>query len=96
MKKTLFVAGLDFALTEEQVKGVFGEHGTVASVKIITDKFTNRSRGFGFIEMSTQEEAQECIRILNNATVNSRQIVVKFKEDKPAANNSRGGYNNRW
>jgi len=88
MKKTLFVAGLDFNLTDSQVKGVFEKYGTVESAKTITDKFSGRSRGFGFVEMSTQEEAEECIRVLNNASVNGRQIAVKFKEDKPAASNN--------
>ncbi|AUR50964.1 RNA recognition motif domain-containing protein [Aquella oligotrophica] len=88
MKKTLFVAGLDFNLTDAQVKGVFEKYGTVESAKIITDKFSGRSRGFGFVEMSSQEEAEECIRVLNNASVNGRQIAVKFKEDKPAGSSN--------
>jgi len=94
MKKTLFVAGLDFKLTNDDVKGIFAEYGTVESAKVITDKFSGRSRGFGFVEMSTQDEAEECVRVLNEATVNGRQIAVKFKEDKPAGSN--GGGNRRF
>ncbi len=97
MKKALFVAGLDYAITDENLKEIFGAYGTVETAKVITDKFSGQSRGFGFVDMLTQEEAQECINNLNNATVNSRQIVVKFKEDKPSGNrNQNRSYNSRW
>lgn len=98
MKNILFVAGIDFALTETQLKDVFASHGTVNSAKIITDRMSGNSRGFGFIEMSSQAEAEECIRKLDNSTLSGRQIGVRFKEDKPASrnNNSRGGYSKRW
>ncbi len=95
MKKDLFVAGLDFSLNNDDLKAIFEEHGVVISAKVITDKFTGQSRGFGFVEMSTQEEAQQCIRNLDGASRNNRNLAVKFKEEKPA-NNSRGGYNSRW
>lgn len=98
MKKSLFVAGLDFAMTDDNLKNLFSEHGTVESAKVINDKYSGKSRGFGFVEMSNQEEAQQCINNLNNTTQSNRQIVVKFKEDKPAgSSNSRsGGYKDRW
>jgi RNA recognition motif-containing protein len=96
MKKSLFVAGLDYSLTNENLKNLFSEFGTVETAKIITDKFSGQSRGFGFVEMSTQEEAQQCIANLHNTTQNNRQIIVKFKEDKPAGENSRSNYKQRW
>ncbi len=96
MKKSLFVAGLDYALTNENLKSLFSEFGTVETAKIITDKFSGQSRGFGFVEMSTQEEAQQCIANLHNTTQHNRQIIVKFKEDKPASENSRPSYKQRW
>lgn len=97
MKKSLFVAGLDFAISNENLKEIFSTYGTVETAKVVTDKFSGQSRGFGFVDMSTQEEAQNCINSLNNSTVNSRQLVVKFKEDKPSGNrNQSRGYNSRW
>ena len=97
MKKALFVAGLDYAITDENLKEIFSAYGTVETAKVITDKFSGQSRGFGFVDMLTQEEAQDCINSLNNSTVNSRQIVVKFKEDKPSGNrNQTRSFNSRW
>ncbi len=97
MKKSLFVAGLDFAITNENLKEIFSPYGTVETAKVVTDKFSGQSRGFGFVDMSNQEEAQSCVNSLNNATVNSRQIVVKFKEDKLSGNRSPSkNYNSRW
>ena len=97
MKKALFVAGLDFAITDENLNQLFSDFGTVESAKVITDRYSGRSRGFAFVEMSSQEEAQECIRNLNNTTVKNRQIIVKIKEDKADGGNSRsGGFSKRW
>ena len=99
MKKSLFVAGLDYSISDSALKDIFAAHGTVESAKVITDKFSGQSRGFGFVDMTTQQEAQQCVEALNNTTVSGRQIVVKFKEDKPASsggNGSRGGFNKRW
>lgn len=93
MKNNLFVAGLDFSLTNEHLTQVFAEYGTVKSAKVITDKFSGQSRGFGFVEMSTQEEAAECIKNLDGASLSGRTLAVKFKEDKPqsSSNNRSGG-----
>lgn len=99
MKKALFVAGLDFALTDDDLNKLFSDHGTVESAKVVTDRYSGQSRGFGFVEMSTAEEAQECISKLNNTSVKNRQIVVKIKEDKaPSAggNQRSGGFAKRW
>lgn len=94
MKKTLFVAGLDFAITNDGLKQIFAEHGTVESAKVVTDKFSGQSRGFGFVEMSTQAEADECVKVLNGASVSGRSLAVKYKEDKPAGERrpSNGGF----
>ena len=67
-------------------------YGTVDSVKIITDKFTGRSKGFGFVEMSNDDEAQKAIDELNGATVEGRTIVVNKSEPKPEG--ERKSYNN--
>ncbi|MDD3266867.1 MAG: RNA-binding protein [Burkholderiales bacterium] len=107
MKKSLFIAGLDFSMTSDNLKELFAQHGTVESAKVVTDRDTGRSRGFGFVDMSSQAEAQACVDSLNNATHMNRSLAVKFKEDKPAGSggfggnrggNSRGGFGggNRW
>lgn len=96
MKKELFVAGLDFAITDDNLKELFSNYGTVESAKVVTDRYSGQSRGFGFVEMSSQQEAQECISNLNNTSVKNRQIVVKIKEDKADKSNQRKSFSNRW
>ncbi len=99
----IFVGSLPFSLKETELKEFFEEYGEVTSVKIITDKFSGRSKGFGFVEMTNDEEAQKAIDGLNGADVNGRTIVVnksEEKKDRPRSNfggndrgGSRGGYN---
>lgn len=96
MKKALFVAGLDFSLTDNELKDLFSAHGTVESAKIIMDRYSGKSRGFAFVEMSSQDEAQNCIRNLNNTTVKNRQIIVKMKEDKAGGSSGRKNFSKRW
>ena len=83
MQKSLFVAGLAWSITSEELQEIFSAHGTVESAKVITDKFTGQSKGFGFVDMATVEDAENCIKNLNEATVKNRQIVVKIKEPRP-------------
>jgi RNA recognition motif-containing protein len=99
----IFVGSLPFSIDEADLKESFGVYGTVNSVKIITDKFTGRSKGFGFVEMENDTEAEKAIQELNGATVDGRTIVVNKSEPKPEGerrsfNNNRsggtgGGYN---
>jgi RNA recognition motif-containing protein len=97
----IFVGSLPFSIDEADLRESFGVYGTVNSVKIITDKFTGRSKGFGFVEMENDEEAEKAIQELNGATVEGRTIVVNKSEPKPEGerrtfNNNRsggGGYN---
>lgn len=100
MKKSLFVAGLDFAITDENLKELFGPFGTVESAKVITDRYSGQSRGFGFVDMSSQAEAEAAINNLNNATVKNRQLVVKVKEEKAPGSGSNqrrgGGFSKSW
>ncbi len=95
MKKSLFVAGLDFAITDNDLQELFSAYGTVESAKVVTDRNSGRSRGFGFVDMSSQEEAEKCIQNLNDTTHNNRQLAVRFKEDR-ADTKPRGGSSNRW
>ena len=92
----IFVGSLPFSIDEADLKESFGVYGTVNSVKIITDKFTGRSKGFGFVEMESDEEAEKAITELNGATVEGRTIVVNKSEPKPEGerrsfNNNRSG-----
>ncbi|MES2410710.1 MAG: RNA-binding protein [Bacteroidota bacterium] len=93
----IFVGSLPFSIDEADLRESFEAYGTVDSVKIITDKFTGRSKGFGFVEMSNDEEAQKAIDELNGATVEGRTIVVNKSEPKPEgerksySNNRSGG-----
>jgi RNA recognition motif-containing protein len=85
----IFVGSLPFSLEEAELKEFFEEYGEVASAVIITDKFTGRSKGFGFIEMPDDEQAQKAIKELNGAQVGGRSIVVNKAEEK--RDNNRGG-----
>lgn len=97
----IFVGSLPFSIDEADLREAFEAYGEVASVKIITDKFTGRSKGFGFVEMSNDSEAQKAIEELNGATVGGRTVVVNKSEPKPEGerrsfnnNRSGGGYGN--
>ena len=90
----IFVGSLPFSLEEAELKGFFEEYGEVTSARIITDKFSGRSRGFGFIEMPSEEEAKKAIEELNGAEVDGRTIVVNESIEKPKDGTRRqGGFN---
>jgi RNA recognition motif-containing protein len=92
----IFVGSLPFSLEEAELKGFFEEYGEVASARIITDKFSGRSKGFGFIEMPIEEEAKKAIEELNGAEVDGRTIVVNESIEKPKDGTRRpggGGFN---
>lgn len=79
----IFVGSLPFNVKEADLKGYFEEYGTVESVKVITDKFSGRSKGFAFVEMPNDEEAQKAIDEMNGGTIDGRTIVVNKSEPKP-------------
>jgi RNA recognition motif-containing protein len=79
----IFVGSLPLSIEEADLRESFEAYGAVDSVKIISDKFTGRSKGFGFVEMPNDEEAQKAIDELNGATVQGRAIVVNKSEPKP-------------
>jgi cold-inducible RNA-binding protein len=76
MAVKLFVGGISWDSTEDSLKTFFSQVGTVTSATIIIDKYSGRSKGFGFVEMSTDEEAKEAIEKLNGQTLDGRTIVV--------------------
>jgi len=77
----IYVGNIPYRLSEEDLKELFQEYGTVESVKIITDKFSGRSKGFGFVEMPNEEEAKQAIEGLNETEVEGRPLRVN--EAKP-------------
>ncbi len=89
MGSKLYVGGLPYAATESQLTTLFATHGTVESTRVITDKFTGQSRGFGFVEMSTTEEAKASITALNGSQMDGRTLTVN--EAKPQESRSGGG-----
>lgn len=93
MEKRLFVAGIPFSFNDVNLKDLFAKFGTVESATIITDRDTGRSKGFGFVEMSTAEEAQAAIKELNNSTVEDRKIVVNLA--RPREERPRNDFQNR-
>jgi cold-inducible RNA-binding protein len=78
METKLYVGNLPYSATEEELRALFERAGTVTSVTIIADRDSGRSRGFGFIEMSTQAEAEEAIKLLNDYNLNEREIKVNM------------------
>lgn len=85
----IFVGSLPFRLEETELKELFEEYGEVASAKIITDKFSGRSKGFGFVEMPNDEEAQRAIDGLNSTEIGGRAIVVNKSEEKKDSDRKR-------
>ena len=90
MALKLFVGGLSWDTTDDSLRTFFATIGTVTSAKIITDKFSGKSRGFGFVEMSTDDEARKAIAELNSKTLDGRAIVVN--EAKPMAPRENRGF----
>jgi len=76
MGSKIYVGGLPYSATEQQLNELFAVHGTVESARVITDKFTGRSRGFGFVEMSSNAEAQSAIQALNGTYLDGRSLTV--------------------
>lgn len=89
MGSKLYVGGLPYATTESQLTTLFAAHGTVESARVIADKFTGQSRGFGFVEMSNTEEAKAAITALNGTQLDGRSLTVN--EAKPQEPRSGGG-----
>ncbi len=106
MGNKLYVGSLPYSTTEQQLSELFAQHGTVQSAKVITDRYTGQSRGFGFVEMSTDEEAQKAVSALNGTPLGDRTLVVneaRPQEKRPYGGNpggrhggGEGGDRDRW
>ena len=90
MGTRLYIGNLSFNTPEADLKGLFAQAGTVLNCNLITDKFTGKSRGFAFVEMSTQDEANKAIAQLHGSEFQGRQLTVN--EAKPREERSGGGY----
>lgn len=94
MAKRLFVGRLPYETTNTQLEELFAQAGKVESVNVITDRFTGQGKGFAFVEMATEEEAQKAVQTLNGYNLNGRSIVVN--EARPQEDrNKTGGYSDR-
>lgn len=89
MGAKLYVGNLPYSVTEERLQQHFAQHGAVVSARIITDKFTGRSKGFGFVEMASEQDAEKATRALNGTDFEGRNIVVS--EARPQAPRAGGG-----
>lgn len=110
MGNKLYVGGLPYSVTEGQLEEIFSQHGSVQSARVISDKFTGRSRGFGFVEMGSDDEAQKAIQALNGTELEGRTLVVNEARPQertqggggggggsgPRRNRPGGGRTNRW
>lgn len=88
----LFVGSLSFNTTNEGLAEAFAQAGTVVSAQIIMDRATGRSKGFGFVEMSSGEEAQKAIQMLNGKDLDGRNLTVNVAQPKPERSNDRPRY----
>ena len=90
----IYVSNLSFAVQDEDLRGYFAEYGEVTSAKVIMDKFTNKSRGFAFVEMPSDEAANKAIQELDGATVDGRTIgvsVARPREER-SPNSNKGSF----
>ena len=96
----IYVSNLSFAVQDEDLREFFAEYGEVSSAKVIMDKYTNRSKGFGFVEMPDDAAAQKAIAELDGGMVEGRAIkvmVAKPREERSNNNNGKPSYSNsRW
>lgn len=95
----IYVSSLNYSTSSENLQELFAEYGEVTSAKVITDRETGRSRGFGFVEMSNNEEGQDAINKLNNTNYEGKTIVVSVAREKKERSNDGydggNGYNRR-
>jgi RNA recognition motif-containing protein len=102
MAQKLFIGGLSFTTTDDRLRAGFSEVGQVDSATVVMDRDTGRSRGFGFVEMATAEEAEQAIARFNGKEFDGRQIKVEKASGSPARRTGSGGFGggsrggNRW
>lgn len=96
MAKKLYVGGLSYSTSDETLKNTFAEAGSVESAAIIIDRMSGRSKGFGFVEMSTDEEAQKAIEMFNGKELDGRRLTVnEARPTEARPSRTEGGFRNR-
>lgn len=99
MAQKLFVGGLPFSTSSDMLRELFGQAGSVESATVVTDRDTGRSRGFGFVEMASTEEADQAVSRFNGHELEGRRLQVeKAKESRPRSGGQSGGFSRggRW
>jgi RNA recognition motif-containing protein len=91
METTLYVGNLDYSATEDDLRRLFTQAGEVQSVRVIKDRDTGRSKGFAFVEMSTQAEAEKAISLLNGFSFHDRPLTVSLARPREDRAHNRGG-----
>ncbi len=92
----MYVSNLSFHTTDEDLRKMFTQYGTVSSAKVITDRETGRSRGFGFVEMESSKEANEAMKNLDNKEIEGRPISVTVARERENKGNSNSGGRKKW
>ena len=95
MNKRLYVGNLSYDMTSQDLEQAFANHGTVQTATIINDRETGRSKGFGFVEMGTEEEAEAAIAAMNGAEIGGRTLKVNIAKPRESRSGGGGG-GGRW
>jgi RNA recognition motif-containing protein len=96
MAKKLYIGNLSYSTEEANIRKMFEAHGEVVSINLITDKYTGQSKGFGFVEMATDEAAKAAMNALNGQQIDGRAIRVNEAFDKPRREGGRNQESRRW
>jgi len=96
MAKKIYVGNLNFQTNDDTLRHAFAAFGDVTSCSVVIDRYTNSSKGFGFVEMATEEAAQAAINGMNGQTLDGRQVRVSEANDKPRSDRGGSGGGGRW
>ena len=91
MAKKIYVGNMSYNTSEDTLRQLFAQYGEVVSVNVITDRYTGRAKGFGFVEMASDDAARAAMGALNGREVDGRQLKVNEANDKPRDSNRGGG-----
>lgn len=92
----MYISNLSFHTTDEDLRKLFAQYGAVSSAKVITDRDTGRSRGFGFVEMESSKEANEAMKNLDNKEIEGRPISVAVARERESKENGNSGSRKKW
>ena len=95
MSKRIYVGSLPYSATEEQLEGLFKDFGKVVDCQVVTDRFSGQAKGFGFVEMENDDEADAAIAALNGSSMGGRTLVVNQAREREQRGGGGGGYGRR-